>query len=50
MEGDFNFLVNLFFGPINFERDFFVKLKVSSIFAENGGESNLREFLLKGAL
>ena len=44
-----NFLVNLFFGPIHFKGISFVKLKVSTIFAGNGGNSNSREYLWKRA-
>ena len=37
------------FGPLNFFKAIsLVKLMVSSIFCENGGKSNLREFPLKG--
>ena len=36
-EGDFNFLVNFFFGPIHFSRDFEYKIE---------GEVRLKGFLL----
>ena len=44
-----NFRVDFFLFRKIFKGISFVKLKVSSIFGENGGKSNLREFLLKGA-
>ena len=37
-----------FFLQKKFLLDFLCKLKVSSIFGENGGKSNYREFPLKG--
>ena len=49
IEGEFNFLVNFFFGPIQFLRDFFSKIEADFFFGENGKKSNLREFLIKGA-
>ena len=41
---------SIFLFPKNYKWISHLKFKVSSIFAENGGKSNLREFLLKGAL
>ena len=45
LEGIFEtkFQGRFFFGPKNFKWVSFVKLKVSSIFCENGGKSNLKK-------